>query len=151
KIEVVNATTMTVTGGTMQFWVYASTSLTHSAAITGGAYGYAAALTTQPSYISISSAPTSILHEGDTVIQSQTSLLLGTTPPLLRPFYLNDDEAATTLLYDSWSDESQGTATAGPLVLNHGANRALTIEQRRLGTTDFTAGSVLVRIFYTIR
>lgn len=155
KIEISNASTMTVTGGTMQFWVYSSTSLTHSAAVTSN-YSYIAALASQPSFVSVSTAPRNIQAEGDASILSVGGALSG-VPPIIRPLYINNDEAATSLLYDSWSerDESVGLGAnkdgAQPLVLPANSQRAIVIQQKRLGTADFAAGSVLVRIFYTIR
>lgn len=149
RIEISNASTMTVTGGTMQFWVYASTQITHSAAITSN-YGYGAALTSQPSFVTVSSAPTGILVEGDASILTVGGALSG-VPPIIRPLYVNNDEAAVTLLTDSWSDEDPNGENAGLIVLNHGANRGIAIQQKRLGTADFAAGSVLVRVFYNVR
>ena len=149
KIEISNASTATVTGGTMQFWVYASTQITHSAAITTN-YEYAAALIAQPSYISVSSAPTGVLYEGDSSTVTSAASALAGVPPIIRPLYVNNDETATTLLTDSWGADEALNA-AGPLVLNAGANRGIVINQKRLGTSDFTAGSVLIRIFYTTR
>lgn len=148
KIEISNASTMTVTGGTMQFWVYGSTQMTHSAAVTSN-YGYGAALTTQPSFVSVSSAPYNIQVEGDAAVITGGSL--SGTPALIRPLYVNNDEAAVTLLTDSWSDEDPNGENAGLITLNHGANRGIAIVQKRLGTTDISAGSVLVRVFYNVR
>jgi len=155
RIEISNASTMTVTGGTMQFWVYTSTALTHSAAVTS-AYSYTSALASQPSAISVSTAPRNIQAEGDSSILSTGGALSG-VPPIIRPLYINNDEAATSLLYDSWgeSEESIGLGDRlegpQPLLLPASANRAIVIQQKRLGTADFAAGSVLVRVTYTLK
>ncbi len=149
KIEVSNASTMTVAGGTMQFWVYASTALTHSAAVTRN-YSYTSALVSQPSYVTVSTAPYAIQAEGDS-----SGLLVGGAlsgvPPIIRPLYVNNDEAAVTLLSDSWSEREESLGEAQPFVLPAGANRGIVIQQKRLGVSDFLAGSVLVRVLYTTR
>lgn len=155
KIEISNASTMTVTGGTMQFWVYASTSLTHSAAVTSN-YSYTSALASQPSYVSVSTAPRNIQAEGDSSILSTGGALSG-VPPIIRPLYVNNDEAATTLLYDAWSEREESVGLGDrlegpqPLILPSNSQRAIVIQQKRLGTADFAAGSVLVRVTYTTR
>lgn len=151
KIEISNASTMTVTGGTMQFWVYASTALTHSAAVTSN-YNLTSKLVSQPSYITVSTAPTAIQAEGDSSGLLTGGALSG-VPPIIRPFYVNNDEAATTLLTDSWNEQSEmrGERTAGPqpIILAPGDNRAIVIQQKRLGTADFAAGSIYIRVVYS--
>jgi|CXWL01.1.fsa_nt_gi hypothetical protein len=145
KIEIANASTMTITGGTMQFWVYGSTQFSHSALITTG-FSYSTAAASQPSFVKVSSAPLSVQYEGDAAVQVGGGLL--GTPPIIRPLYINNDEAAVALLYDSWSEESLGHSA--PLLLPKATNRGIVIDQKRLGTTDFSDGAVYIRIFYTI-
>lgn len=153
KIEVIGASTQAVTGGLMQFWVYASTSLTHSVAA-GVTASYGSANASQPSYLSVSTAPVSVLLEGDTGIltTAQRNALSGTALPLIPPLRASSEETATSGLYDSWSAENQDAQNpSGPLVLPKNANRALVMEKRMSAASDFAVGLLQIRVFYTIR
>jgi hypothetical protein len=149
KIEISNVSTMTIAGGLAAYWVYTSTSLTHSAAVTS-AYSLTAALASQPSFVSVSTAPRNIQAEGDASILSVGGALSG-VPPIIRPLYVNNDEAATAQLVDSWSEREDSLGAAQPLVLPANSQRAIVIQQKRLGTADIAAGSLLVKVFYTTR
>ena len=141
KLELASASTQTVTGGLMQFYLYASTSVTVSTITPGTSqtyfydYGKAAPSASAPSYITVSTAPSSPLYES--------------ALPLYRPFVLNNDETATDHFFDSW--DPTAPANGAELLLPHGANRALVLEQHRLGTSDITAGVVLVRVLYSVK
>lgn len=149
RIEIANASTMTVTGGQAQYWVYASTQLTHSATA-GTHYKYGAALASAPTTIvSASTAPTAVLIEGDSAIltAAQRNALSGVAP-LLAPLVVDSDDAATVNRLGVWDSFEGRQAQATPLTLPAGSNRALVIEKRMGAASDFTAGSVLIRIFY---
>lgn len=149
KIEVSNASTVTVTGGIMQFWVYGSTSLTHSVTTTADAWTYSDVLGSAPSFISVSTAPSAIQIEGDSgILTTAASNNLSGQMPLIRPLVVNNDEAATANLFDSWTSDA---VDARPIVLPAGANRALVFEQRQVGGTDYSAGSLFFRITYTLK
>jgi hypothetical protein len=150
KIEITNASTMSVTSGLMQFWVYGSTSMTHSQTLTAAsAYTYNAALGAKPSYISLSSAPVLVIYEGDSSSRTaaQMNSLSGVVGPILRPLIVNADESAAANLYDSWSNENPDK----PLILPHASNRGLVFVKRQLGSSDYTDGQVIFRIVYTVR
>lgn len=155
KIEISNASTMTVTGGLMQFWVYLSTSLSHSAAVTT-AYSHTGALASQPSYVTVSTKPYNVQAEGDSGILSTGGGLSGVPPPV-RPLYVNNDETATANLYDFWSEREESVGLGAgkdgpqPIILPAGSQRALVIDKKRLGTADFTDGSLLICTTYTVR
>jgi len=151
KIEIVNSSTQAVTGGIMQFLVYTSTRITHSAAVTTGDYSYSAAPSvTQPASLTVSTAPIAVLVEGNTAADTEASIASMTGyPPILRPFVVNSDEAATTNLVDSWSEESP--TLASPLVLPANSQRGIIIEKRQLGATDYAVGGITFRIVYTTR
>jgi hypothetical protein len=153
RIEVVNASTQAVTGGAEQFWVYAATSVTHSAAA-GTTASYGAALASQPSYLTVSTAPTSVQLEGDSGIltTAQRNALSGALP-IIAPLTVDGDESATpNMRQAAWQAEDQGGANpAGALILPAGANRAIVVEKRAGNSTDFTAGSYIIRVFYTVR
>ena len=134
RIEVSHASTMTVTGGLMQYWVFASTAMTHSDAA-GYTHSYRAALASLPAAVNVSTAPTSVTFEEDC--------------PLFRPFVVNNDETATAQFSDVWAYDAEGAN--GPILLPKGSDRGIVFEQRRLGTADITAGTILVRILYTVR
>lgn len=155
RIDISNASTMTVTGGLMQFWVYASTSLVHSTTSTVQNYKLDTALAVAPAAITASTAPTIVLFENDTstLTASSQAALSGTAVPLIRPLFVNTDETATTSLTDGWGEDIQSSLASMPLVLPHNSSRALVIEKRQLGSSDFsvTAGAVNIRVFYTLR
>jgi hypothetical protein len=150
KIEVVSASTQTVTSGLEQFWVYASTQLTHSASA-GRFDSYSAGFTTQPSYVTVSTAPLLVLFENDTstLTAGQQAGLSGTALPLIKPLTVNLDEGAAANFYDSWVSEDPSNNS--PLILPAGANRALVFEKRQKDGTDYSAGLVQIRIYYTVR
>lgn len=153
RIDITNSSTFTITGGLSQYWVYASTQLTHSLLTTVQNYKLDTALATAPAAIAASTAPTIVLFEGDssTLTASQQGALSGVSLPIIRPLAVNDDDAATSSLTDGWGEDIQSGLASMPLVLPHNSKRALVIEKRQLGTTDFTAGSVTIRVFYSLR
>jgi len=152
KIEVMNASTYTVTGGLMSYWVYFATSVSHSptTGVNGiDSYNYADALATAPSYISASTAPYNVIFEGNSgILTDLQQASSGYALPVIRPLIVNNDEAATANFADSWQEELN---TAKPLTLEKNTQRALIFEQRRVGTADITEGNVILRIFYTVR
>lgn len=151
RIDATSCSTMTVTSGLMQFWVYSSTQMTHSVATTVQTYGYRGALATAPAGVTASTAPTNVLFEGDssTLTVAQQGALSGTSLPIIRPLAVNLDETATTSISDSWQHESPDFGDA--LLLPHGGNRGLVIEKRQLAATDWSAGCVTFTIHYTLR
>ncbi len=150
-IEITNSSTMTVTGGLEQFWVYGSTSLTHSALTSVATYGYNGVLVAQPAAVVMSTAPLNVQYEGDTGIltAAQQGALSGVATPIIRPLAVNNDETATTSLSDGWTAEALDWAR--PIILPRNTQRALVFEKRQLGSSDFTAGSVTIRIHYTVQ
>lgn len=148
KIEIVNASTMAVTSGLMQFWVYGSTSVAHSETTSQTAYKYNTVLASQPSYISVSTKPASATYEGDAAPLDATAYenLTG-AKPFLAPLIVNLDEGATSNFAASWTQEVGEL----PLVLPAGEDRALVFEKRQLGTSDYTDGQAEIRIFCTLR
>lgn len=152
RIEIVTSSTQSVTGGLMQFLVYASTQVTHSASA-GKFYAYGSANASRPSHISVSTAPLSVQFEGDSAALTAAQLgAMSGALPLIRPLVVNNDEGAAANFGDAWAEESPNSPNpAGGLLLPAGANRALIFEKRQLGSSDFSAGQVIIRIFYTIR
>lgn len=155
RVVVSAASTMTVTSGAMQFWVYVSTSLTHSAAA-GKYFSHESALASQPSYISASTAPLSVQLEGDSGIltAAQRHSVAGALP-VIRPIHVNPDEGATGL-FDDASDLSTDsadswTASGRPIKLPRGSNRAIVIEKRQLASSDFTDGQVYLKIVWVAK
>lgn len=155
RVVISHSSTMTVTSGAMQFWVYTSTSLTHSAAA-GKYYSYESTLASQPSYITVSTAPLSVQLEGDSaaLTAAQRNAVSGALP-IIRPIHVNLDEGATGLLDDkddtSAGSEASWTPSGLPIKLPRGANRALVIEKRQLGASDFTDGQAYIRIVWTAK
>lgn len=139
RIEVSNASTGTYTGGFMQYWVYVATAITHGGTSQVSSYSYKNINTTAPSYISVSTGPVAVTYENKDTRQL----------PIFRPLIVNNDETATTQFKDEWIPEE--TADTAPLVLLHGSNRGIVFEQRRLGTADITAGTVMIRVIYTVK
>ena len=148
KIEIVGASTQTVTGGLSQFLVYVSTKLVHSAAITD-AKSYVTANASQPSHILVSSAPHTVQYEGNSAVLTvaQVNAFAGVSP-IIRPLIVNNDEAAAANFSDSWSEESPNGVS--PLLLPAGASRAIVIEKRQQGSADFSDGSIFIRVFYSV-
>ena len=148
KIDVHNASTQTVTGGTMQFWLYLSTSLTHSAAVSN-VYGFDVANASLASNISMSTAPVNVLIEGNSAILTALQRNdLGVGVPPFSILHVNNDEAAAANYTDeAWDSNGLGR----PLRLAAGSNRAIVLEKRQLGSSDFTAGQILLRIIYSIK
>jgi hypothetical protein len=139
KIEVVNATTgSAITGGLMQFWAYASDSLTHGGTSQVLDQSLRAVEAAQPSYISLSTGPVDVTYE-----RAGPGAM-----PLIRPLYVNNDEGATANLSDSWSHAEPGGA---PILLPRGGDRAIILEQKNLAATSVTAGVVLARIYYLVK
>lgn len=151
RVEVANSSTMTVTGGLMQFWVYGSTAMAHSALTTVQTYGYSGALVTAPTAVSASTAPINVQFDGDSGIltAAQQNGLSGTALPLIRPLIVNDNLAATGQTSDSWSTENPDFGS--PIILPKNSQRGLVIEKRQFGASDFSAGAVTIRVHYTLR
>lgn len=152
-VEIINASTQAVTGGMEQFWIYGSTQVTHSASA-GTTASYGTALASQPSYITVSTAPISVILEGDSdILTADQRHDLAGKLPLLPPLFVDGDESATTTpRRAAWFAESQDALNpAGPLILGQSANRALIVEKRAGSSTDFTAGAYILRVFWSIR
>lgn len=139
KLEVSNATNGTVAGGLMQFWLYGSTVVIPGGVSQVSFYDHAAANTSAPSYVSVSTGPAGVVYEG-----KQNRQL-----PLYRPFIINDDETAAANFKDEFQQVNPAEATE--LLLPRGSNRAVVLEQQQFGATDFTAGTVMVRVVYTVK
>lgn len=137
KLEMGSATGATVTGGIQQFWVYGSTSLTHGDTSQVSFYDTAGANATAPSYVSVSTRPTVVVYEGKNDRQL----------PIFRPLIINADESAAANFYDALVPSSP--AEAEEFLLPEGANRALVIEQKQFGATDYVAGVVFVRVVWS--
>lgn len=137
KIEVSNVSNSAITGGVMQFWVMGATVATAGGTSQVSFYDTQAANVTAPSYVSFSTGPVGVVFEG-----KQTRQL-----PIARPLIVNDDEAATISLWDSTSPSDYPRSE---FLLPAGSNRAIVLRQMQLGATDFTAGILMARIFYTI-
>lgn len=148
RIEIANASTMTVTGGQAQYWVWGSTQVEHSVAA-GKHYAYASALASAPTAITASTAPINVLFEGDSAALVGGNIV--TALPLIRPLVVDSDDAATVNRADAWDSSEGRQAVAEPLVLPADSSRALVIEKRMGAASDFTAGSVIIRIFYWLR
>lgn len=151
RIEIANSSTMTVTSGVMAFWVYTSTSLTHSALTSVQTFGYNAALVAQPAAITMSTAPINVQFEGDTGIltAAQQNALSGTASPVIRPMAVNASNTATASLSDAWAAEQLDWTH--PIILPMKTQRALVFEKRQLADSDWSAGAVTIRIHYTVR
>ncbi len=127
-----------ITGGLMQFWIYASTAMTHGGTTQTKNQALVSANASAPSAISISTGPVRVTYENS----SATSGAL----PILRPLIVNDDEAATTNFADSWT-----ALENAPINLPAGANRGLIFEQRNLNATLVAAGVLQARIVYLLK
>lgn len=155
RIVVSAASTQTVTSGAMQFWTYVSTSLTHSAAA-GKYFSYDVANGSQPSYLTVSTAPLNVQLEGDSAVltAAQRNAISGALP-VIRPIHINPDEGATGLLDDasdlSTDSADSWTASGRPIRLPHGANRAIVVEKRQLASSDFTDGQVYIKIVWVAK
>jgi hypothetical protein len=143
RIEVANATNgSAITGGAMMFWVYASTAMTHGGTSQRLNYALSSANASLPSAISASTGPVNVAYENNTT--SKGAL------PILRPLFVNNDEAATSLLSDTWSAEGD-SFLSGAIILPAGANRGIVLEQQNLVATSVSQGVVAARIFYRIK
>lgn len=140
KIEVSDVSNTAITGGIMQFWIMGATVTTAGGTSQTSFWDAKAANTTAPSYISFSTGPVNVVYEG----KQGTSQL-----PLARPLIVNSDEAATANLWDTF--QSISPAFSAELILPHGSNRAIVLRQMQLGASDFTAGVIMARIFYTVK
>lgn len=152
RIDIASASTMTVAGGLGGYWVYTSTSLTHSTAVSTWTYSLNSALASKPSYVTFSTAPYNILAEGDVNLLGADSNVVG-VPPILRPLFVNNDETATSQQYDSWTEaETLGTGNNDPtpIVLPAGSQRAIVIRYKPAAAA-IGAGSLFIRIIYSIR
>jgi hypothetical protein len=138
KFEVSSISTGIYTGGLMQFWLFASTQVTHGGTGQVASYNFASANGTAPSHVSVSTGPINVLYEN-----KQNRQL-----PLLRPLIINNDETATSNFQDGYTDL---LADSSPLLLPRNSSRALVLEQRQLGTADITDGTVMVRVLFTVK
>lgn len=139
RIEIANYSTGSVTSGVVNFWVLTSTQVTHGGTSQVSFASLDSANVTAPTYISASTGPVSVQIEG-----KQNRQL-----PLMRPLTLNDDETATVAFSDAI--DFNAPADGRELILPHGASRAIVIQQRQFGATDWTAGMVIIRIVYSVR
>lgn len=135
SIEIGGASVGTVTSGIMQFLVKTSTQLVHGGTTQVSFADSKTANATAPSYISASTGPVSVQFEGKIAGASQLAI----SSPLL----VNPDEAATANFTDKLSIPT--------LILPAGANRAVVLQQKQQGGTDWTAGILFVRIVYTVK
>jgi len=135
SVEIGGASVGTVTSGIMQFLVKTSTSLTHGGTSQVSFADSKSANASAPSYISASTGPVNVQYEGKILGTSQLAI----SSPLL----VNPDEAASANFTDKLSIPS--------LFLPAGANRAVVLEQKQQGGTDWTAGILFARIVYIVR
>ena len=148
KIELSHATNgSAVTGGLAQFWVYASTVMSHGGTSQTMGHSPKIANTALPSAIvSFSTGPASVVYENN----SATKAAL----PLLEPLIVNGEETATSNFYDSWTApvyDFGGPKLSESILLPAGANRGIVIEQQNMAATSFTAGVVQARIHYIVK
>lgn len=144
KITVCNVTTTAITGGLVQYWALMSTAATPGGTSQVSFGDFGAANTTNatfPAGIVASTGPVNVTFEGKAGGTSQL--------PIIRPLVINTDETATISLYDEYYGVY--TDDQRDLLLPKNTQRALILRQMQLGPTDFTAGTVLVRIHYTVR
>ncbi len=139
KIALVPTTSGTVTSGPMNFYVYASTNMTHGGLSQVSAGSYNTPNWTAPSFVSVSTGPTNVVYENKDTYQLPLTII-GANP----------DETGTPLMnvIDNGVDlpaEDQG------IVLPKGQNRGIVIEQKQFGASDYTAGTMAAKIIYIIR
>lgn len=139
KVELTSVTSGTVTSGLMQFWLMGSTVVTAGSTGAVSLYDYATPNAAAPASISASVAPTGVVYEGKQ----------GGQLPFDRALIVNPDETATS----NFRDELSFTAPAdgAEFILPHGSNRAVVLLQKQFGTTDFSAGTLMVRVLYTVK
>jgi len=134
----------TVTSGGMQFWIMTSTKVTHGGTSQVSFHSRTAANATAPSYISVSTGPVAVLYEGKQSGQLPVSTIL-----------VNLDESAVFNPAPSSGEfvptERPDMAATQRLRLPKGANRAIVLEQRQLGATDWTAGVAFLRVVVTVK
>jgi hypothetical protein len=146
KIEVSNAQDgAAITGGLMQFWVYASTSLVHGGTSQTLGHSLRAANTALVSAVSLSTGPVTVVYENNSATKGAL--------PILRPLIINNDEAATANFVDSWAAPAsdRGPLFTESILLPAGANRGIVLEQKNLAATSVTAGVVMARIHYLVK
>lgn len=135
KLEVTGFSTGTVTGGLIQFRVYGSTAITHGGTSQVGFYDAQSALASAPSYVTVSTGPVNVALESPW--------------PILRPLFVNNDEAATANLSDGYTGWTP--ADAGELILLHNTQRGIVLEQRNMAATNIADGPLFVRVVYTVK
>lgn len=141
SIEVGSANAGTVTSGPMWFHVKMSTQLVHGGTSQVSFSASESANATAPSYITVSTGPLLVQYEGTAAGAGQL--------PISRPLMVNADETATSNFSDTilYQDPTIGRG----LLLPHGANRAIVLEQKQFGATDWTAGTLFARVVYTVK
>lgn len=139
RIEVASCSTRTVVGGLMQFYIIPSTTITPGVVTQVSTYTYDANWT-YPLNVSASRTPTTISFEGS---QSYPQ-------PFSRSLVINNDETATDHFSDAW-DAREGNEEPQAMVLLKGRNRGFALQLRRLGTTDWADGCVLVKVVFTAK
>lgn len=147
KIELSNAQNgSAVTGGLMQFWVYASTAMSHGGTSQRLNYSLGSANASLPSSISFSTGPVGVAYENNSITKGAM--------PLIRPLFVNNDETATTNLYDAWiaeGDVSRSGQQSGAILLPQNTQRGIVIEQQNMNATSVAAGVVQARILFRIK
>lgn len=127
-----------VTSGLMQFEAFMASSLVNGGTIQVSTYAHTQA-DSFPSNVQASTGPVTVVLEGKGA---------GLQNPVLSPFIVNPDESATANFVASKSLDFQNTQ---PIILPRGGTRALALRQKKVGTSDFTAGCVYVRAAFTIK
>jgi hypothetical protein len=141
RIEVANVhDESAITGGMVQYQVFASTSLTHGGQGRIRTFSMTGANASAPSYVTASTGPVSIQYE---------NLTGGSTLPIIKPLFVNTDDGATSNLVDSY--EAPGNGEVSPLKLPAGANRAIVIEQHQLAGGAIDTGKIRIAVEYWAR
>lgn len=146
KIEVSNAHDVSAnTGGLVQYWVFGSTAVVHGGTGQTRSFSLSSTNAGQPSYITISTGAVS---------PSLENLSGGSSLPLIRPLVVNTDDGASSNLTDSYTDlgpASSAASDSSPLILPHGSNRALIVQQHDLGGGAINTGKMRASFIYTVR
>ncbi|MDE2019159.1 MAG: hypothetical protein KGJ13_02300 [Patescibacteria group bacterium] len=132
----VSVSSANASGGLMAFDVFTSTTISVGGTAQTATIPLRAPFFANPdSNISVSTGPLNVANEA--------------SYPVFRPLLVNDGNSATSNFFDSVGPTAP--ANGGELKLPAGANRGLLIEQEpAIGTTSYTAGTLWVRILYTV-
>lgn len=144
KVEVFNCSTHTVSGGVMLYNIIPSTTITAGTVVQVSTYSLDRNFT-YPLNVQASISPTTVVFE-----TKQSSQL-----PFFRPLYLNNDDAATTMLSDSWNAR-EGNDEPQALVFLRSENRGFVLKQEHFGvgegtSGDIVAGCVGVRVMFNAK